>query len=485
MSLSTTLNAALSGLGAAARGAEVVASNIANARTPGYARRELQLTGIVLDGKGQGVRGSGTARIVDLALANDRRAAGALSAGASVRSGFLAGLERVIGLPGDPGSLGDRIGRLEGAILAAAGRPEAEARLAGIAAEARALAGGLSQASAHVQQERERADRAIAADVDFLNRTLAQIADLNGRIRQVAGSGRDAAGLVDLRAQLIDGIAEIVPLRELPREHGQVALYTAGGAALLDGGPAVFGFEAAGTIVPQMTQASGALSGLTLNGRPLATGGVGTLIAGGRLAAAFAVRDELAPAAQARLDALARDLLERFADPATDPSLGPGAPGLFADLGGPSGPGAEIGLAGRLRLNPLADPDAGGELWRIRAGLGAAGPGDSGSAAQLDRLAAALDAPRVPASGGFGPGARSFSSLAADLASGLVAARLSEEDAATHLFARLATLREIEAAGGVDTDVELQRLLQIERAYAANARVIQAVDRMLENLMGL
>ena len=40
MSIGGTLASALSGLSAAAKAAEVVSSNIANATTPGYARRD-------------------------------------------------------------------------------------------------------------------------------------------------------------------------------------------------------------------------------------------------------------------------------------------------------------------------------------------------------------------------------------------------------------------------------------------------------------
>jgi hypothetical protein len=43
MTISGALSNALSGLRAAGRGAEVVSSNISNALTPGYARRELSL----------------------------------------------------------------------------------------------------------------------------------------------------------------------------------------------------------------------------------------------------------------------------------------------------------------------------------------------------------------------------------------------------------------------------------------------------------
>lgn len=40
-------------------------------------------------------------------------------------------------------------------------------------------------------------------------------------------------------------------------------------------------------------------------------------------------------------------------------------------------------------------------------------------------------------------------------------------------------------AEGVDTDQELQKLLQIEQAYAANARVITTIDEMIQQLLRL
>ena len=38
---------------------------------------------------------------------------------------------------------------------------------------------------------------------------------------------------------------------------------------------------------------------------------------------------------------------------------------------------------------------------------------------------------------------------------------------------------------GVDQDREMQRLIQIEQAYAANAQVIQTASRMLDELTRL
>jgi flagellar hook-associated protein 1 FlgK len=44
-------------------------------------------------------------------------------------------------------------------------------------------------------------------------------------------------------------------------------------------------------------------------------------------------------------------------------------------------------------------------------------------------------------------------------------------------------LQAAELSGGVDTDDELQRLLRIEQAYAANARVMNVAEAMMDELM--
>ena len=50
---------------------------------------------------------------------------------------------------------------------------------------------------------------------------------------------------------------------------------------------------------------------------------------------------------------------------------------------------------------------------------------------------------------------------------------------------RHSELQERFLADGVDTDDEMQRLMLVEQAYAANARVIQTMDDLLNILMGL
>jgi flagellar hook-associated protein 1 FlgK len=485
MSLSLSLSSAMSGLQASARSAELVSSNVANALTDGYGRRDIQLTARSLGGTGSGVEISGVVRVTDLVLLSDRRVAQANLAGSAVLADAFARLEAAIGVPGDAASLSGKIAGLDSALLTASGGPDQEQRLAAVLTAAQGLASHIGKASIAVQMERERADDRIAENVKELNDTLAKVAALNAQILKQVAADRDASPLMDQRQQLIDKIAEIVPLRQIDRDTGQIALISTGGAVLLDGRPALFGFTPVGKITPDMTQASGALSGVTMNGKPVTFGDGSGKLDGGAMAANFRLRDIEAPAQQVRLDALARDLIARFANPSVDTTLTSGAPGLFTDAGAAFNAAAETGLAGRLAVNAAADPAKGGALWRLRDGLGATSEGPPGEAALLTALRGQLSAFITPASGGFEPGARSFSGLASDVLSYVSRARTGAEAEQSYTAARYDSLRADELAGGVDTDQQLQSLLLIERAYSANAQVIKTVDSMIKLWLGM
>ncbi|MFN4170419.1 MAG: flagellar hook-associated protein FlgK [Pseudorhodobacter sp.] len=481
MTISGTLSSALSGLTAASRAAELISSNIANAMTDGYARRDLQLGARRVGDAGQGVQINGVGREVNQILLRDLRLARSGAEGLETRAAFHRRLESMVT---GTDSIAARIDSFDAALIAAAARPDSEARLGAVLDSARSLVGSLRSASDTVQRSRLDADSAIAADVAQVNRALTQIAALNGTIAGMAVGGRDSSALQDQRQQLIDGLAATIPLREVPDNQGRVALYTSGGAVLLDGRPAQLGFTPVNTITPDMTLASGALSGLTLNGIPLRSDDGGPL-AGGRLAAHFAIRDTLAPEAQVMLDAIARDLVERFEDPGLDPTRLPGGPGLFTDRGVAFDPADEAGLSQRLALAASADPAQGGAVWRLRDGLGASVPGPAGESRLLDSLVLALNLSRGGGSGPFAGMPQSLSSLAGTTLANLGANRLTAEAEAGFATARAGALDLLHKADGVDTDREMQHLLLVEQAFAANARVVKTVDEMIQLLLGM
>lgn len=484
MTISGALSNAMSGLRAAGRGAELVSSNISNALTPGYGRRVLSLSSSNIGGYG-GVRVNGITRIVDAGLASDRRLADAAHGHANQTVNFFARLESLLGTPDNSASLSAQLSGFESSLITAASRPDAPERLTSAVAGARDLANSINKASAGIQDARTKADQTIASQVTELNGALLEIQALNSQITAAQVQNGNVPALLDQRQQIVDRIGALVPVREVPRDNGQIALYTTGGAILIDGKAATIGFEPVNLVTPYMSESAGTLSGLTLNGTSIRTGSENGALRGGTIGAQFAIRDEHGVTAQIQLDALARDLVERFQDPSVDATLLAGDPGLFTDQGGAFNSLNEVGLSERLAVNVAVDPDQGGEAWRIRDGVNAIAPGNVGNASLLHSLTDALTAARTPASGTFGGGAFSAINLVSTFASAVGGERTQTEQTLSYASARLTELTERQLADGVDSDDEIARLMVIEQAYAANARVIEAVDEMMQTMLRL
>lgn len=486
MTISGSLANALSGLTAQARAAQVVSSNVANANTEGYARRELDLTPRYMgDGTPAGVSVVGIRREVDMTVVQDRRLADASVGYDDTLSTFYTQIERVLGTPDQEGSLSSSIDNLETSLIDAASRPDNDSRLSAVLTAASDIVAQLNSSSDKVQELRMAADQAISVQVAELNSGLQKVQDLNYQIKEMTARGQDSSALLDLRQVTVDSISSIVPLKQVPRENGTIALFTTGGSILLDGRAADVSFSSVGVIVPEMTIESGALSGLEVNGNDTRTSGKYAPLGGGSLDALFEVRDEASTNVQAQLDAFTRDLLERFQDPSIDATRGVGAAGLFTDAGVAFEAADEIGVSSRISVNERVMPSAGGEIWRIRDGLGATVQGEVGDSSLIHELSTALTGARAPLSGDFLGAARSSSGLAGDLLSLIHTKSLNTESQLSFSVTQQQTLKGMELSDGVDTDNELQKLLLIEQAYAANAKVIQTVGSLIDALMEL
>jgi len=480
MALTSAINGALSGLQAFARSSQSISSNIANATTPGYGQRSVVLAS---SGTGPGVSIAGIARGTDPVILAARRTSEAQFGDAEVLSGFQAALLDAVGSPDDASSISGRLAAFESSLIQAASAPDAPARLNTVAVAAIDLSDALNRAAEAISDARSAADVSIGRQVDRLNGALQEVQELNTLIATSEARGVETAGLFDQRQLLIDEINAMVPVREVARPNGQVALFAENGAILLDGSPVEFGFTASNTVTPYQTLASATLSGLTMNGDAVETDSDLSPLRGGTLIAQFEVRDEAGIMAQSQIDSVARDLISRFQDPALDPSLGAGDAGLFTDDGAAFNTADEVGISNRIVINALVDPAQTAETWRLRTGLGAATPGPVGDATLLNAMRDVLNDPRVPASGDFGPGALTSRSLMSHLSSWVGAANDTAEQRLSFLSVSYNEMVEAELAAGVDTDTELQNLLVVENAYAANARVLQAVDEMMQEIL--
>ncbi|KAG1713731.1 Flagellar hook-associated protein 1 [Nymphon striatum] len=422
--------------------AEIVSSNVSNSLTDGYGRRSLNLSAAVVGGRGAGVEIGSVNRLVDRGILADRRLADASLGGFEFLVSTMGRVEDIIGGVGDTNSISARIVNVEAALIDAASDPSSDVRLMSLGTSLKDLANGLNAASRDIQSLRVDADTAISGQVDQLNLSLSQVEQLNKDITSARLSGIDPSGLMDQRQVVIDKIAEIVPIRELDRDNGQVALMTPSGETLLDDG-------------------------------------IGKL-SGGTLGAAFQTRDVELVSTQNGLDEIAADLISRFQNPAVDPTLVAGQEGLFTDGGAAYDPVNLSGLSGRISLNALVDPAQGGASTNLRDGLNSVTPGASGDATLLQALSAALSSPMAS---GLDLTLQSAAGRASNFEASTGAHRLNFEAELSFSNARWSSLKEAEAAGGVDTDYEMQMLLRVEQAYAANARVVQTVESLMQRLM--
>ena len=478
MTITSAFANALSGLTASSRQAAVTSNNIANALVPGYARRSVEAT----PGPLGGVQILGITRHRDQAMVTERRDVGADHANADTLNTYRTRVEDIIGTPEDGTSLSGLYARFESALVDAASRPDLPERQAALLTAATNVTQGLNDKQDQIQRLREHADAEISATVLRTNDLLVQIHDLNEAVGRARNSHSETASLIDMRQQAIDELSGIVPVRTAPRDGGALAVYTPGGTILLDGKPGSFDFDRSNTITPYQTFAAGTLSGLTFRGESIDVSPNGPL-AGSRLSALFQVRDEFSVQAQSRLDSAARDLIERFQDPALDATRAPGDPGLFTDNGSAFATADEVGIAGRIAVNAAVDPARGGATWRLRDGLSAAAPGAIGNASLLHDMQAAMTARRTPSNSDLGTSGLSAAAFASSVESLAGIERQASEDRLAFAAVRQSEMEERYLADGVDTDEEMQNLLQIEQNYAANARMIQVLDEMMDLLL--
>lgn len=482
MSLSLALSNAVSGLRANTAQTETISNNVSNALTDGYGRRDASLSAMALGGQGAGVRVDAVVRATAPAVSEAYRLAHAGAGDSDTRADALMRLAKAVGEPGEVNALATAADALDSALSAAANTPESAPLLSRAVSAAGDYASAINRIAAEAMALRTETDRSIAGQVRTINDTLTKVYSLNAEIKARVIGGGDASALQDQRDRLIEDVSGMIPVKVVNREYGEVALFARNGAQLLDGKVFELGFEPSAVVTPDQTIGNGALSGLTVNDVPMAIGeGSGRgLLDGGSLSAAFELRDKTIPELTASLDDLAADLIGRTQGLAADPTLAPGDAGLFTDDGAAFDPADLVGVSLRISLNPAVDPAAGGEAYRIRAGLGASAPGDSGAAAVLRGLQGALrDLTPAPMGSGL-TGQRGAAGFAAEFSSLVLTRSASADGEAAYRRGAADELKDaLTMKTGVDTDQQMSRLLVVEQSFAANARVVQVVDELL------
>ena len=471
---------ARSGLDVIGMRAELVATNVANATTPGYVRRSLTVSETILGNQTAGVQVISIDRSQNEILTAERRSLSSDFAQADILSSRWGSLSQRIGNDIDSSALFQNLNALQASIDDAVLSPESTTHANTVVQSGNDLVREFNALSDLITQERWQAERDIQEGVEIVNRSLLQIEQLNKQIAGIDRTSAQSAALNDERARLVDQVAEYLPIQTSEGQSGTIDILTTEGVFLLAGTVREVEFNQANVIGPNITLGNGLLSGISVDGTDITPGATSFgAVSSGKFGALFTLRDSDLPTLEGQLDIMAQDLIDRFSDPAIDPTLTLGDPGLFLD----TDPAGGDGVAGRLQLNALVDPDRGGAVWRLRDGLGAVAPGPPGDNTILTNLSGAFDTVSNINVNGL-QGGFAYSDLVAQLGSLSGQQRVQNESVLSSISLQYQTIQEAEAAEtGVDIETEMQDLLIIEQAYAANARVIQAASQMLTELM--
>lgn len=505
MSLDLALNIARSGLSAVSRGLGQASQNISNAETPGYTRKTVPQSSVTYNDSPGGVRTAEVERNVDAALVTRIDQSRAAEAGAELRARLLQRIDDAQGTPADASSLADRIGALENAFTALRASP-ADAGLQRAALNAAGeLALQFQSLSDAVGAAREEAQAAIIAGVEDVNAAVGDIANLTERIK--SGVAGQEAELEDGRDLAIARLNESLEVRAVRQPGGDLVLIGRNGVVLpLDPRRDPLA-TADASIAPQsyFGGAGGTLPGVTLGGTD-----VTAQLTGGRLAEAIDLRDRTLPRIQAELDVAAATLAQRLE--AQGLRLFTDSDGTVPAAGVAYAGSQTVGFASRIVVdagvsaNPAQLRD--GNTTVTGSPLGATDftpnptGGPAGFTTLLDRVldfgfggqaAAGSNWPTI-ANSGLGPDGSLSSSFLPPAAIGDYAARITgiyaadlasanaaQEDAAalkTSLASRFAS------QSGVDIDAELARMVALQNAYAANARVLSTVQNAWDALLG-
>ncbi|KAB2917485.1 MAG: flagellar hook-associated protein FlgK [Hyphomicrobiaceae bacterium] len=486
MTLSLSLDVALSGLSATADQTSVVSRNIANAGVAGASRKIAN----IVTAQGGGVRIVSITRVSNAALFANVLGA---TSDASAQKALVSALDQLDTTNGDPEndvSPAAFVQKLADALQQYAAAPHDTIRARSAVAAAGNLADALNRATQTVQQVRQQADAGMADSATRLNTLLSQFETLNNRIVEGTRAGADVTDYLDQRDQLLAGISEEVGIRAVSRDNNDMAIYTDSGVTLFDVRARGVTFERT-----QFFDAGTVGNAVYADGVPI-TGNSGTMTtASGRLAGLAAIRDSLTTAYQSQLDEIARTLVTAFAesDQSATPSL-PDVPGLFTYPGAPAIPASatvSVGLAGTIRVNPSVDPDQGGDAALLRDGGISGNPAyvynTTGAAGYSDRLNELIAGFSVQYS--YDPAAQGApSGTLADFASSSVAwlqeARKSAQEEADYKDTLLERSSEaLSKETGVNLDEEMTNLLELERSYQASAKLISTIDGMFNVLL--
>lgn len=230
MGLLAALDAAVSGLNAINIATNTVAQNVANAQNPDYNALEAKFEDLI----NGGVIIGEVNRRFNLALRNDLFSETNTASDQRVRNELFTLMEQVLGTISGETPLTDAVEDFNSAWKAFEAAPESDAARTDLILTGQSIAAELERISTGLDTIAVQFGSDASKTVDELNERLLEINRLNSSIVRERASFRQTGDLENLRDAELLKVSEILDIRVLERDSGQVGVFTVDGLDLVD-----------------------------------------------------------------------------------------------------------------------------------------------------------------------------------------------------------------------------------------------------------
>ncbi|MFN3522761.1 MAG: flagellar hook-associated protein FlgK [Phenylobacterium sp.] len=302
MSLTSIISSASAALTKTQVAIAVSNTNVANAGDASNSRKTWSAsanTSVLALSEGQ------IARTTNAYLSRTAIAKAAESGYAGVVDQHLQSYDAALGSADGGDDVASLLDAFDAALASLAASPTSSAEKASVVAALDDLVSGIGELSDEIQALRTEANRSIADTVDAINAALSTVADLNDQIAQGAATGGDVSGLEDQRDAALGELSGLMGVSYYTTADNRVVVYAPSGDLLVGSTAASLSYAASSTLDAASAYPAD-ISGVYLNGKDMTTS-----LSGGELGGLIALRDEILPAEQASLDALAADLIDQ------------------------------------------------------------------------------------------------------------------------------------------------------------------------------
>ena len=232
------INIGLSGILGHQSALNTTGNNITNANTPGYSRQEAQFETQPGRNTGAGVIGSGVQitdirRVANEFLNQQVREDTALFGEQDILNSEFSRLDNLLG--GEATGLSNALNNFFSSLQNAAEDPTSLPQRQLVLSEAQQIVNRFRGVSTEFVQQRESIKTQARQGVEDANTLIQSIADLNKAISESPGlaQGREPNGLLDQRDEKLRELSEIVSVRVVRTDGGQINVSLLNGQALV------------------------------------------------------------------------------------------------------------------------------------------------------------------------------------------------------------------------------------------------------------